>query len=777
MRREFLHHILAKSKPEDTPETLVQHTDNLINVWCELRKRYEPILGKNENFWFDSFVAILFHDFGKLSQNFQEVLRKALKKKSLYKIEPLRHEFLSGMLLAYHTEIEFRKRQELQPNYAQLFAIFTHHKNFTSTLFSDNKFVKWHLDTEDFDEFILYAKYRTEEFFPQRVSFLDDISHAWRILSENTNNLEQVYQDKDNLVDETTFGFKQSKGYENRLDYILHKSLLVASDWSASGHRPIEKPLIYSHQDIFDEVEKRVLDRGGIFTGFRHFQLIAGTKTGNVLAIAPTGSGKTEASLLWAANRENGWEKILYLLPTRVTANSLYLRMDSYFGVADEYDNYTSVVHSSAKMFRQELDETYDEFNYLRESSFFKALTVATVDQLLTQGFNVGYWELKTFHLYRAKVVIDEVHAYAPYTLGLLVSTIKYLRKYFQTQFFIMTATMPKQLQNLLTEALGNDVSVIPDEELLKESRNKYRVEHKTVDELFLEIRERIKSGKKVLLVVNTVNEAIRLYDVFTDIDCFCYHSRYIVDHRAKKEKTIEEFEKTKDGYGFLLIATQVVEVSLDIDYDFLYTENAPIDAIIQRAGRVNRKRLKADTEIVIFKHLPITEKIYDVSDILQNTFNFLAEKVKIKAQLTENDLLDLVDSVYHNWQIIEHSSYKEALKKHEKIIKQYCGYVMDFDDSKEEVLTREGLDTVTIIPMIFQTELIEKTPKEKLKYEVSIRKKLYQIIKSKLGKGSLLKDKDGFEYLDVPYSYEKGLYFDLQSAKKLGEEQLTVNI
>jgi len=458
------------------------------------------------------------------------------------------------------------------------------------------------------------------------------------------------------------------------------------------------------------------------------------------------------------------------------------MRMNGYFGKDSTNEQYTAVVHSSAKMLRQELDENYDDFSYYRESAFFKAISVATVDQVLTQGFNVSRWELKTFHLFRARVIIDEVHAYAPYTLGLLVATIRYLRENFQTQFFIMTATMPTQLREILAEALDNEVSIIKDQELLEARRNIYRVEDKTVDQLFPEIKKQLKAGKKILLVVNTVNEAIRLYDTFGGYDRYCYHSRFIVKDRAKKEQEIEEFEKSKTGQGFLLIATQVVEVSLDIDYDFLYTENAPIDAIVQRAGRVNRKRDKENTEVVVFNHLPITKKIYDTPEILQNTFDFLQESVSKTPKLSENELLNLVDKVYASWKIREHPSYLEGLDKHQYVISNHCAYVMDFtldEEDRDMVLTREGLDSVSFIPLVFKEKVFKEKPTEKVKHEVTIRRKLFEIIKAHLKKSKIFPeppDKDGFIYMDVPYTFEKGLFYSFEEAKKMHpEDPLTV--
>ncbi len=167
------------------------------------------------------------------------------------------------------------------------------------------------------------------------------------------------------------------------------------------------------------------------------------------------------------------------------------------------------------------------------------------------------------------------------------------------------------------------------------------------VDDLYEEIEEAIKKYKKVLIVVNTVDEAIRLYKVYKEMSeyAICFHSRFIQKDRFDKEQDI--LKREREGLPILLIATQVVEVSLDIDFDILFTENAPIDAIIQRAGRVNRKRKHSKiSKVIVFKHQPVTEEfIYTETDILRKTFEVLSREHNKK--LTEHDLNNLVDEVY----------------------------------------------------------------------------------------------------------------------------------
>ncbi|MEZ0539532.1 CRISPR-associated helicase Cas3' [Fibrella arboris] len=747
----MIEHLLAKTKDR---ESLGQHTGLVLNAWQSLYDRYADVLGENEDFWFDSFVAALFHDFGKASLNFQNMLLKALGEPVLEKgFEPMRHEFLSGMLLAAHTALPTRSRKDLQVNSAQLFAVFTHHKDFKHDLFADDFYKQWKVRNSDAEAFFAFARDRVKAHFPQKQAFLNDIETAWNLMADKPARFLYTLKDKF-IVEPILRELHDKREYDYRRTYLLQKSLLVIADWTASGHRELEQSLQYDTNLIRQKVADRVAKAGGTFDGFRDFQTESGQTTGNILAIAPTGSGKTEAALLWASQRE-GFEKIVYLLPTRVTANALYLRLNDCFGKANNgQDDYTAVVHSSAKLFRLDLDEHYDNFNYLREAAFFKPVTVATVDQLLTQGFNLGWWEMKTFHLFRARVILDEIHAYAPYTLGLIVASIRYLRRNFQTQFYVMTATMPEKLQRLLASELG-EVTVLRDKELLEKKRNVFHVTNKSIDQLRPDIEGDLQEGKKVLIVVNTVDEAIRLYDQYDGFKRMCYHSRFIVKDRADKERTILDNEKEKPNEGFLLIATQVVEVSLDIDYQCLYTENAPIDAIIQRAGRVNRKRGEVMGKVVVFPHSENAEKhIYDSPfGILSSTFNVLTKHQG--EALSEQDLLQMVEDVYKDWNVEDDEQYQSALSKYESLIRTHCNYLYDFSNDLEQVFTREGLDTVNVIPNRYQAELSDASILEKSKHEVAVR-----IHRVKANKPKSDSKHSWFQYFDCDYDFEHGLRF-----------------
>lgn len=737
-------HLLAKSEPR---ETVMEHTDAVVQIWQDLRERYSDALNLQDEFWRHSYWSALFHDFGKICGNFQDMIHK----KPGWLERTVRHEFLSGMFLVLANPQVFSKQS------LGLFAIFSHHKPLTDTLFQKDALQTLRLSESDFSiakQVFLERSKAAGMLFP-----LSEKDKSDKIPNSKLADLYRIFSN--NLLNNLTRSFTSS----HRTQYIFFKAMLNIADWTASAHRQLPIAWKYNSTLLEGKIIQKLKEEKKDWQQFRFRKFQEESiKPGSVIAIAPTGSGKTEAALLWASQKGE-FDKIIYLLPTRVTSNAIYQRLKLYF---DEVGlERCAVVHSSALYFRKELDDNFDEKGYLLDKTFFRDVSVCTVDQLLTQGFNLGFWEIKTFHLLNAKVILDEIHLYQPYTLGLIINTIQYLRKNFQTSFFIMTATMPQKLLTLLQKALGvEDGSIVRDIELLEEARNVFETREVEANGIEGEVKEWLSRKKKVLIVVNTVDAAIEIYNrykAFTT-NIMCYHSRFIQLDRQEKEKEILRKEKT--GEAFLLVATQVVEVSLDIDFDVLFTENAPMDALIQRAGRVNRQRKKEDTKVIVFKHQPITEeKIYAREDFLIRTFELLKERNGQK--LKEKELTELVDKVYENYDVEQDESYETGRKAYDEI-QRHLHYIKD-NDGLQESYTREGMDTETVIPEVFYEKLQGAKAEEKYKHEVSIRRFWTKAFPPRQDK-----EHTWFKYFDCFYDDETGLKFKTKKNVSNNPSQIT---
>lgn len=738
----MLDQILAKYKKDKNSgnvesETLVEHTEYVLQSLRQLQERYPKL---PDTFWKASYIMCLFHDSGKIAQNFQDSLMKGTKD------ERIRHELFSGIILWLFSKDFFFKYDK------HVAALYSHHKSLNSELIDKDFAHKLYIEVENLKEWFYFIEYK-----------IKNIQNKYPKPSEELiNKFSKVTPDiyRNLFLHKFYDEYKLKWDEKARLEYINTKAVLSIADWSASGHFNLSESFLYNESTLLNALGEKLKKEGKKFEklSFSKFQLES-KKDLNVLAIAPTGSGKTEASLIWASQK-NKYDKIIYCLPTRVTSNAIYKRLTGYFG-----NQNCSVVHSSALLYQKEIDNNYDSRKYLRDKTFFSNVTVCTVDQLLTQGFNLGFWEVKSFHCKKARIIIDEIHLYSPYTLALILQTIKFLREKLNARFFIMSATMPSKLRKLLDNSLGGEsnYTLVQDTELLQSGRNLFEIRKITIQENLNEIKSALSNYSKILVVVNTVDQAIELYKRLKPTakkmnkKCICFHSRFIQKDRQNIENQISDIEDK--GEPVLLIATQVVEVSLDIDFDILFTENAPIDAIIQRAGRINRKRnTKKDSKVIVHQHSKVSEEyVYTETDILNKTFRVLSDHHYSK--ITEGEFLNLVDEVYEDIDVTQKLSFKDGWKAYYNVQSTYH-FLGDCPSNSEEAMTRDGLDTVSVIPFQFYEELqIKKLQKhEKVKFELSINRKRYITAKAP-------SDSDGFKYVRYTYFNEVGLVFNNQNS------------
>jgi len=276
----------------------------------------------------------------------------------------------------------------------------------------------------------------------------------------------------------------------------------------------------------------------------------------------------------------------------------------------------------------------------------------------------------------------------------------------------LMSATLPKYLINLLMETLPN-AKVIRDETLLNSCRNRYQTFDKYIDDAIPEIEQSVIDGEKTLVVVNNVAKCQELYENLGHLNPMCYHSKFILKDRMDKEKYIDDAQ--------LLIATQVVEVSLDIDFDVMFTECAPPDAIAQRAGRVNRRREKPYSYVFIYKASETSHKIYDPdsSGLLEQSFN---EFENSPEEITESKLIEIVENVYSNIEIKSTDNFKRASEQYSNTQERLKGIFDNTNrDNLNEITRKTDYRQISVIPSKFKYEVSHLRPSERRRYELKM--------------------------------------------------------
>ncbi|MEH0834059.1 CRISPR-associated helicase Cas3' [Pectobacterium cacticida] len=360
-----------------------------------------------------------------------------------------------------------------------------------------------------------------------------------------------------------------------------------------------------------------------------------------------TGAGKTEAAMI-LAHRLMAQQKAcgIYVgLPTMATANAMYLRLANAYRAlyTPEHNPSLMLSHGARHMssaFMQSLWEgdsqgqaEYDKeesaaskdcniwFADSRKKALLADIGVGTLDQALMAVMPFRHQSLRVLGLQNKLLILDEVHAYDAYMSKLVELLIGFHARQ-GGSVIILTATLPQSLREKLTQAfaLGIDgEAVCPDPDaaypwLTQVTRDGLR---ETALETRAQVRREVKigwlterlsgihlvkravaAGQSIGWIRNTVDDAIAVYHQLLDAgiaeeNLLLFHSRFaFCDRMAIEERALAWFGKDSTPHeraGKVLIATQVVEQSLDIDLDNMISDLAPIDLLIQRAGRLQR--------------------------------------------------------------------------------------------------------------------------------------------------------------------------------------------
>ena len=662
--------------------------------------------------------AVFFHDIGKLGDFFQGRMRRRLGPGG--KDDPkrfFRHELLSACLL--HS-LWCRKKGAFPYD---VWAVLGHHKKLDRA---------WSAFVRERD-----AR-KPDRLTAEQIQFGLNFDERWKSLAaQNEKALKKLLNPhlfEDGEDHNWVAGFLDDffdrclscemldgiDGAKNRAISALVRGVVGYADWQASASPEDRLNLRHSvdtvtlNAKLRERVEQQARPGDPPYAKYP-FQTLCEGSPGNVLAIAPTGSGKTEASLLWALNKGAG--KVLFLMPTKVTSNSLYERMKSYFDPRD-----CGISHSGAGVYlvlqkeeKEQEQSVEDKLKVLRQYKAFMApVMVATVDQLLTANFNMGDWFFKELATLGASVIFDEIHAYAPFTLALITESIKRIR-IMGGRVMVMSATMPRKLREHFQALLGVEMPVVA-EELMEKRKCSWEYRDTPLESFDEEILKALEQRRKVAVVVNTVDVAQKTFlrwkaileERLPDKKILCYHSRFIMRDRDEKEKLL--LEKDKEGrpsFVDLVVATQAIEVSLDISFDLMLSECAPLDSLIQRAGRCNRFGKSKRARFMVFPISdPAKRYVYkNAGDALEHTLDVLQ---RWEGSPSERDLSVMLEEVYQNLEI-EDENYAEGKKLARCIVADPDISVLDEMIFQEEALTRKiEFLKVQVIPYRFYEEVRE---------------------------------------------------------------------
>lgn len=333
---------------------------------------------------------------------------------------------------------------------------------------------------------------------------------------------------------------------------------------------------------------------------------------------APMGLGKTEAALYAAYGSLSRGQAcgIYFALPTQLTSNKIFERFNSFLTntLAATCKHRSLLLHANAWLIDTDMGEEGRPggawFNQAKRG-LLAPFAVGTIDQALMAAMNVKHGFVRAFGLAGKVVILDEVHTYDAYTGSLLDALVELLRSLHCT-VIILTATLSKdRRQQLLGCELSSDdyplITALPAHKALAELpvaiEDSQAVSVRLIDQDAAAIEEaiaRADQGQQVLWIENTVVEAQQRYldlaarSFDLGVACGLLHSRFTADDRQGiEDHWVNLFGKLgrekRHTQGRILIGTQVLEQSLDIDADFLISRFAPSDMLLQRMGRLWR--------------------------------------------------------------------------------------------------------------------------------------------------------------------------------------------
>ncbi|MCG2828248.1 CRISPR-associated helicase Cas3' [Methanothermobacter sp. K4] len=618
---------LIRAKSDDQPSYLLK--DHLMETAARVEAFHRFYMENIGNFshriegeTFEALAAAaIIHDLGKIDYNFQKKLRSEeddgswkILEEFLSPLKPMkrspRHEIISiiwsTFLLGNDENDAVMRTAILLHHYNEY---FINEKDLMELIFTYRDAFETYLS------FIIERRDELERFLEDLLGYIKDSIQSELIDSAVKRIKTTMDFDKPEILltkireyddDISDFAFLYEPE-EKSLDFLVISGLLRKADYSASAGVDIE---MFS-EDVFQDIEEKIKSR----IGGEPWQIGLINDFGDsekLVLVAPTGSGKTEFSILWASRQRR---KFIYTLPLRVALNDIFMRLrdsDGYFR-SDEID----ILHSTAfiEYLREERRGRDTDFDGMLTSARLLASPVllTTPDQVLITSLNY-FGSDKVISAYPfSSIVIDEVQTYNEEMAAVIIKTLRMVSE-LDGSILVMTATLPPYFRRFLDSMDFKvlDVSTIPGHDIknLDMRRHVLRLMEEPLFSDELEVSGELdglieeNAGKNILIVVNNVQKAVELYRNYSDDpQVYLLHSRLLEKEKSRRIREIKE--KQREDKGLMVISTQIIEASVDLDFDVMITEISTIDSQIQRWGRIyrNRDRDYSSTEpnIIVF--------------------------------------------------------------------------------------------------------------------------------------------------------------------------------
>ncbi len=543
------------------------------------------------------YIACEYHDYGKVNPEFQKRIRSLVR-------------------------IAFNEKTEVSHNVLSMFFI----------------------NREDFGDKLDYLK----------VLFAVGYHH-------NYCDVPTVLREKKDLIDSLLKDFDIYKIKRSAIsdiidlinkkdrETILLKGFLHKCDYCASGECEVEIKNDFLNKALEDLINGWRKNNPNV--DWKEMQNYCYENSDeNIIVVAQTGMGKTEGGLRWI-----GDNKGFFVLPLKTAINAMYDRIKKTI-LKDDIKEKLSILHSESLNY---IVNKYSEIDNPKQynekgKKLSMPLTITTMDQLFDFVFQYNGYEMKLTTFSYSKIVIDEIQMYEPELLAYLVYGINQIIE-FGGKVAIITATLPPFIRDLLGDKFKYKAFV--DDNVIR--HNVKVIDSKiNADDITEKYYKNIENNKpnKLLVICNTIKKAQALYgEIIKEVaedNVNVFHTRFTKADRAEKETKIIEVGKEKGIVNEIWITTSVVEASLDIDFDYLFTELQDLNSLFQRMGRCNRKGEKPVNEYNCFVYADIESNLISTGNsrgFIDGTIFSLSKKAMLNTDgiITESEKLNLINTYF----------------------------------------------------------------------------------------------------------------------------------